>query len=85
MISAELGKQLETFVQQLVEAGRYGSKSEVLREGVRLVQDREMRLVALDAAIARGLADIEAGRCAPADEVFERLENKYRAMTDASA
>jgi antitoxin ParD1/3/4 len=66
-------------VQQLVAAGRYGSKSEVLREGVRLVQDRETRLAALDASIARGLADIGAGRTTPADDVFARLENKYKA------
>ena len=36
MISADLGKQLESYIQQLVDTGRYGSKSEVLREGVRL-------------------------------------------------
>jgi antitoxin ParD1/3/4 len=47
MISADLGQQLETFVTRLVEAGRYGSKSEVLREGVRLIQDREAQLAAL--------------------------------------
>ena len=85
MISAELGKQLETYIQQLVEAGRYDSKSEVLREGVRLVKDRETRLAALDASIARGLADVDAGRAAPADDVFKRLADKYRAMADKSA
>lgn len=85
MISADLGKQLEAYIQQLVEAGRYGSKSEVLREGIRLVQDRETRLAALDASIARGLADVDAGRAAPADGVFKRLEDKYRAMADKSA
>lgn len=78
MISADLGEQLERFVARLVAAGRYGSKSEVLREGVRLIQDREARLAALDAAIRRGLADAEAGRTAPAEEVFDRLEAKYR-------
>ena len=57
MISADLGKQLEQAVTQLVATGRYGSKSEVLREGVRLVQERESRLAALDASIARGLTD----------------------------
>ncbi len=82
MISAELGKQLETFVAGLVESGRYNSKSEVLREGVRLVQDREARLAALDAAIMRGLADADSGRAAPADEIFDRLEAKYRALAD---
>jgi len=79
MISADLGRQLETFVSKLVETGRYNSKSEVLREGVRLIQERERRLAALDAAIARGLADAEAGRTKPAEEVFGRLEQKYRA------
>ncbi|PSJ58159.1 type II toxin-antitoxin system ParD family antitoxin [Pseudaminobacter soli (ex Li et al. 2025)] len=80
-ISADLGAPLEEFVNQLVKSGRYNSKSEVLREGVRIIQEREMRLAALDAAIARGLADAEAGRVKPADEVFARLEAKYKAQT----
>ncbi|MBV6651010.1 MAG: type II toxin-antitoxin system ParD family antitoxin [Hoeflea sp.] len=82
MISAELGKQLESYIQQLVDTGRYGSKSEVLREGVRLVQDRETRLAALDASIMRGIADADAGRTKPASDGFDRLETKYRAMAD---
>ncbi len=84
MISAELGKPLENYIQRLVETGRYGSKSEVLREGIRLVQDRETRLAALDASIARGLADIEADHCMPAQDVFKRLQGKYGAMTESS-
>ncbi|AJY47924.1 type II toxin-antitoxin system ParD family antitoxin [Martelella endophytica] len=82
MISADLGKQLESYIQQLVETGRYGSKSEVLREGVRLVQDRETRLAALDASIMRGIADADAGRTKPASDVFNRLDAKYSAMAD---
>ena len=82
MISAELGTQLEAFVTSLVADGRYNSKSEVLREGVRLVQDREARLADFDAAIRRGLDDLAAGRTTPAEEVFDRLERKYRAMID---
>ncbi|HEU5019160.1 MAG TPA: type II toxin-antitoxin system ParD family antitoxin [Pseudolabrys sp.] len=80
MISADLGKQLESFVTGLVATGRYNSKSEVLREGVRLIHDRETRLAALDASIARGIADADAGRTTAAEEVFDRLEAKYRAM-----
>jgi antitoxin ParD1/3/4 len=80
MISADLGEQLEAFVTKLVETGRYNSKSEVLREGVRLIQDREAHLAALDASIARGLADADAGRTRPAEEVFDRLAAKYRDM-----
>lgn len=79
MISADLGPKLETFVTSLVETGRYNSKSEVLREGIRLIQEREARLALLDQAIARGLADVEAGRVRPAADVFSRLEAKYQA------
>jgi antitoxin ParD1/3/4 len=82
MISADLGQQLEAFVTSLVETGRYGSKSEVLREGVRLIQDREAQLAALDAVLQRAMADIDAGKGTPAAEVFDRLEAKYRAMAE---
>ena len=83
-ISAELGTQLETFVANLVSSGRYGSKSEVLREGVRLIQDREARLAALDASIARGAADIEAGRFSTAEEVFDELDDELARLDQAS-
>lgn len=81
-ISADLGSQLETFVAELVASGRYNSKSEVLREGVRLIQEREARLAALDLAIARGVADAEAGRVEPASAVFDRLEAKFKALAE---
>lgn len=81
MISADLGPQLERFVSKLVETGRYNSKSEVLREGIRLIQERETRLSVLDHSIARGLADAEAGRVKPMSEVASRLEAKYQAMS----
>lgn len=78
--SVDLGPYLEKLVLSLVASGRYNSKSEVLREGVRLIEEREKRIAALDAAIARGRADVAAGRVKPADEVFERLSAKYRKM-----
>src|SRR3954470_21419129 len=76
--SADLGDTLEKFVGKLVKSGRYNSKSEVLREGVRLIQERETRLAALDASIARGIADADAGRVTPADKVLDRIEAKLR-------
>ena len=80
MISDELGKQLEGVVANLVESGRYNSKSEVLREGVRLIQEREARLAALDASIARGVADAEKDRTRPAAQVFDELESSVRSV-----
>jgi antitoxin ParD1/3/4 len=81
--SVDLGKPLEKIVDRLVRSGRYNSKSEVLREGVRLVQEREARLATLDSAIARGIADAEVGRVKPIGQVFDRLEAKYRALAQA--
>ncbi|MBN9548397.1 MAG: type II toxin-antitoxin system ParD family antitoxin [Alphaproteobacteria bacterium] len=81
-ISADLGHRLEDVVNRLVSDGRYNSKSEVLREGVRLVEEREKRLAALDAALAQGIADADAGRTEPAEEVFDRLEARYKAMAE---
>jgi antitoxin ParD1/3/4 len=53
-------------VEQLVTSGRYQNASEVLREGLRLVEQREAedayRLEALRSAVQAGLADVEAGR-----------------------
>lgn len=83
-ISADLGTRLEDVVNQLVSTGRYNSKSEVLREGVRLVEEREKRLAALDAALAKGISDADAGRVKPANEVLDRLETKYKAMAEKS-
>ncbi|WP_455270099.1 type II toxin-antitoxin system ParD family antitoxin [Rhizobium herbae] len=75
--SANLGQHLEDYVTDLVKNGRYNSRSEVLREGVRLIEDREKKLAALDLSIARGLADVEAGRVKPAKDVLARLVAKY--------
>jgi antitoxin ParD1/3/4 len=79
-ISADLGDRLESIVNELVSNGRYNSKSEVLREGVRLVEEREKRLAKLDAALAIGIAQADAGMVIPAEEVFAELRAKYQAM-----
>jgi len=81
--SVDLGSKLEKFIASLIKSGRYNSKSEVLREGVRLIQERETRLAALDASIVRGIADAEAGRVKPTRQAFDRLEAKYRALAKA--
>ena len=80
MISADLGPQLERFVAKLVETGRYNSKSEVLREGSRLIQEREPRLSVRDQALAQRMADAAAGHVKPMSDVVTRLEAKYEAM-----
>ncbi len=53
-------------IEHLVESGRYQNASEVMRDGLRLVEQREAedaaRLEALRAAAQVGWRDLEAGR-----------------------
>lgn len=53
-------------VERLVSSGRYQNASEVLRDGIRLLERREAeaeaRLQALRQAVQVGVADVEAGR-----------------------
>ncbi|ACK84286.1 type II toxin-antitoxin system ParD family antitoxin [Methylorubrum extorquens] len=83
--SADLGTRLESYVTSLVKEGRYRSRSEVLREGVRLVEEREKRLSLLDAALARGAADADANRVTPAEDVRARLIAKYEKLAGPDA
>lgn len=53
-------------VEQLIQSGRYQNASEVLREGLRMVEQRDAgdtyRLAVLRKAAQEGMADIDAGR-----------------------
>ncbi len=57
-MNVSIGSRWERFVDEAVKDGRYGSASEVVREGLRLVEEREAKLRALratlDASIAQG-------------------------------
>ena len=57
-MNVSIGERWQVFVDRVVKDGRYGSASEVVREGLRLVEEREAKLLALratlDASIAQG-------------------------------
>ncbi len=76
-MTVDLGPHLERTVEELIRNGRYRSKSEVLREGVRLVQDREAQLAGLYAKLEKGLTAADAGDVYDAEEVFAELEARY--------
>jgi antitoxin ParD1/3/4 len=52
--SVSLGDHFQGFIEGQIAEGRYGSASEVIRAGLRLLEDREVRLAALRAALIEG-------------------------------
>jgi antitoxin ParD1/3/4 len=75
--SYTLGKHYEAFIQGQLASGRYNNASEVVRDALRLMEEKERRLALLDAAIERGLNDADAGRLHDAEEVFDALEARF--------
>lgn len=53
--SVALGPYFEEFIQQRVTEGRYNNASEVIRAGLRLLEEKEQYLTALKGAIEEGL------------------------------
>ena len=56
-MNLSIGPRREGFVEDQVKSGRYASASEVVREGLRLVEEREARLAALRQTLAASLAE----------------------------
>jgi len=52
--SISLGDHFVSFIDQQVRGGRYGSASDVVRAGLRLLEENEARLQALRAALIEG-------------------------------
>jgi len=74
--SVSLGDHFANFIDAQVQTGRYGSASDVVRAGLRLLEERDIRLKALQGALVAGE---ESGDPVPFDgEAFlVRMRAKY--------
>ena len=83
--SYTLDAHYETLVENLVSSGRFASASDVMREGLRLLEDREVKRQALIQAIQEGL-DSGPAELWDAEEVKRegrrRLEEQRRSSSN---
>ena len=81
-LSITLPPEMASFIRQKVNSGLYGSNSEIIREALRGMMDRDRRLERLDTAIAQGVADAEAGRVQDIDDVRAELRGRFAVGSD---
>jgi antitoxin ParD1/3/4 len=72
-------------IHERVSSGNYGSVSEVIRDAMRAWLQRERRLAALDAALMRGIAELDAGQGQDAEQVRKELRERLSAKSTNSA
>jgi antitoxin ParD1/3/4 len=83
-LSITLPPEMANFIRQKVDSGLYSSNSEIIREALRSMMERERRLERLDTAIAQGVADAEAGRVQSIDQVRTELHNRFTVGSESS-
>lgn len=72
--SVSLGTHFASFIETQVQGGRYGTASDVVRAGLRLLEEHEAKVKALQDALHAGL---ESGKPRPFD--FEEFKARKRA------
>lgn len=78
--SISLGEHFESFIVSLIETGRFGNRSEVVRSALRDMEEREHRLANLRKALIEGE---ESGPYGPLDMEEIIASARHRAKLDA--
>ena len=88
-MNVSLTPELEQFVQNKVESGMYYSASEVIREGLRMLQEKEMlkqiKIEELRKEIQKGIEQADRGELVDGEEVFENIRAKSRTRRSKKA
>ena len=78
-MTVDIPSDLAPFVERLIAERRFLSESEVLAEGLRLLQSRE----SLRAAVRHGFSQLDEGQSLPAEAVFDQAKERIAAAERA--
>lgn len=88
-MNVSLTPELEKYIQAKVESGRYTSASEVVREALRLLeqkeQERKQSLKEFQAELDRRIASLDRGEGIDGEKFFEDLKKRTKALQRKSA
>ena len=86
-MNVSLTPELENLIEQKVKAGMYNSASEVIRAGLRLLQEHEdvkyFSLEDLRREVRKGVEQIKRGEVVDGDEVFKELRKRNLSLQKA--
>jgi antitoxin ParD1/3/4 len=84
-MNVSLGSKWETFVGKKVSSGDYQTASEVLRDGLRLLEERDLlkrisvsSMAELEKKLLAGVTSLERGEGVESDEAFKRLRGRIK-------
>jgi antitoxin ParD1/3/4 len=83
--SITLPGEMARVIHERVSSGNYGSVSEVIRDAMRAWLQRERRIAALDAALVRGIAELDAGQGQDVEQVRNDLHERLSAKSSNPA
>ncbi|MGL5117497.1 MAG: type II toxin-antitoxin system ParD family antitoxin [Beijerinckiaceae bacterium] len=79
MPNVSLGSHFETFIDDQLRSGRFQNASEVVRAGLRLLEDQELVRSEREAVLKAAINDafLTGGPDIPVDDVMKRIEARY--------
>lgn len=71
-------EELQNRLDELMASGRYSSREALMLAALEALEEQDLWDESLEEALKQGIADLDAGRTQPLDQVFDALEARMR-------
>ncbi len=71
-------EEIQSRVEELMASGRYPSREDLILAALAALEEQDLWDESLEEALKQGIADLDAGRTQPLDQVFDALEARMR-------